>query len=116
VQLAALFLGPLAIAAVFHSAEGKPIRGVYVMVAWILAAVILAAIGALTWKTTDESTRFASSLGSASSVLLLGPVLSALHSKKIPLPVLCILTVVVPVLSVLATFFVLASSRQVWGM
>lgn len=111
-----LFVGPIIVAGCFRITQQSKKGGVLLSFVWLAVFILSAAIGALLWKPTDENTRFASGMILAAPVLLLGPALLSLRSKPISLAVLCLLTVILPILSVVAAFFILSASHQVWGM
>ena len=111
-----LLIGPVIVATCFRHTQKNKKGGLILFFAWTFVTLLSAAIGAMLWSPSDESSRFASSAFLASPALFLGPLLLGLRSKSIPMVVLCIITVLVPVVSVVGAFFLLAASGQIWGM
>lgn len=111
-----LLVGPIIVATCFRLTQEHKKGGPILFSTWILVTLLSAAIGAMLWSPPDESSRFASSAFLASPAIILGPLLLGLRAKNIPTVALCVITLAVPVASVIAMFFLLAATGQIWGM
>ena len=101
--------GPIVIAAFFRITQQSKKGAQHLLLAWIAVTALSAAIGALVWTPSDESTQFASCAFLASPAIVLGPLLLVLRSKSMSLVALC---AIIAVVSIIAAFFLLAVSKQ----
>ena len=111
-----LLVGPIIVTTCFHLTRKHKKDHRILLFTWVFITLLSAAIGAVLWSPSDEISQFGSIAFLASPAIALGPLLLGLYSKVVPLVVLCLITLAVPIVSVIAAFFLLAATGHIWGM